>query len=348
MSENESQQVDASTRKSRKAVTSLTLAIVGVCGMLCFGLLPSLGLSEITLLMLMPTTLLFAFAMWALAILSGRRARKEIRASSEELVGTGLASAGMGLGAGCIVLTVLLIASWWWFVLYPVHSSSCDFLDRRGHKLSRVLTSMRSLATAIEACRVDTGQYPAWGAGKDGPGGTWTYNYAVAARRGDSEPRRARRFELRRLGPLHWYKRLPPNPRQPDELPCCALNGTAPGQRFAALTTPNAYIASYPVDSFSPLPGATFVYWSVAPGTADPSGGIVGRDSPTTGIGWILVSPGLDRRYDILPDDWDVYDPSVAQPTERLLAGTNKEGRAFTYDPTNGTISDGDVWRVKQ
>jgi hypothetical protein len=87
-------------------------------------------------------------------------------------------------------------------------------------------------------------------------------------------------------------------------------------------------------------------------------------------IGWICVSPGPDHDYDIA-GEWNVYDPSAAQlfkqvPERRdkqgrvrwpehtspvgpqqLVVGTNKKGSAFTYDPTNGVVSDGDIWRIK-
>jgi len=56
--------------------------------------------------------------------------------------------------------------------------------------------------------------------------------------------------------------------------------------------------------------------------------------------GWILISPGPDRDYDIDPVKY--YDSSIAQPSFELLC------IAGTYDPTNGTVSSGDVFRVKQ
>lgn len=99
---------------------------------------------------------------------------------------------------------------------------------------------------------------------------------------------------------------------------------------------------------FGALRGAMVVYWSTFQGTRDAAGRIVSKDSPRGGVGWIPVSPGPDRRCDVLPDDWDVSNPGVGQLAERLLAGTDNQGRAFAYDPTNGTISDGDIRRVKQ
>lgn len=56
--------------------------------------------------------------------------------------------------------------------------------------------------------------------------------------------------------------------------------------------------------------------------------------------GWILISTGPDGDYDIDPESG--YDPNIPQPSPHLMA------LAGTYDPTNGTESDGDLWRVKQ
>jgi hypothetical protein len=56
--------------------------------------------------------------------------------------------------------------------------------------------------------------------------------------------------------------------------------------------------------------------------------------------GWIVISLGPDGDYDIDPEKY--YNSEVAQPSFELLC------LAGTYDPTNGTFSNGDVYRVKQ
>jgi hypothetical protein len=61
----------------------------------------------------------------------------------------------------------------------------------------------------------------------------------------------------------------------------------------------------------------------------------------TDGKGWILFSPGPDLDFD-LTDPASVYDSETTQPSPLLIGG------AWTYDPTNGVGSSGDVWRVKQ
>lgn len=151
--------------------------------------------------------------------------------------------------------------------------------------VSRVRSDMRSLATAIEAYHVDLNAYPASATGEHSVNG---------ARFGHPDFQSVPSFRIAR-----------------DR------------ESFQTITTPMAYITTYPADYFALIKGATFGYCSVA---------INGR------AGWILISPGPDRDYDI--DPARDYDPSVEQPSPRLLA--------LAYDPTNGIVSNGDVWRVKQ
>jgi type II secretory pathway pseudopilin PulG len=86
------------------------------------------------------------------------------------------------------------------------------------------------------------------------------------------------------------------------------------------LTTPTAYLSEKILDPFSPQP-LPFVYF-------------------TDGKGWIIISRGPDKDYDFDPKQ--VYDGFLPQPSFPLQTSS------FTYDPTNGTISNGDIWRVKQ
>ena len=55
-----------------------------------------------------------------------------------------------------------------------------------------------------------------------------------------------------------------------------------------------------------------------------------------------FANPHPDRDYDItfegLEED---YDPTIAQPSLLFIV-------KYSYDPTNGTISDGDIYRTKQ
>ncbi|MBX7244893.1 MAG: hypothetical protein K1X53_05305 [Candidatus Sumerlaeaceae bacterium] len=54
--------------------------------------------------------------------------------------------------------------------------------------------------------------------------------------------------------------------------------------------------------------------------------------------GWIVFSPGPDGFYDIVPNR--DYVSSNSQSLDTLLSKS--------FDPTNGTVSGGDIWRVRQ
>jgi hypothetical protein len=87
------------------------------------------------------------------------------------------------------------------------------------------------------------------------------------------------------------------------------------------LTTPVEYITGYLPDPFAPEKGVTFAYYSIR-------------------SGWIMWSPGPDRKYDMnIGSVKKYYDLAIAQPSIDLIS-------RFSYDPTNGTFSEGDIFRV--
>jgi len=185
--------------------------------------------------------------------------------------------------------------------------------------VSRVRTDMRALAVAIEAYYVDNDTYPAFAVGAKSVNGALGKSYPASA---------LPSFRL-------------PEALAPDE--AAILRRTV---RFATLTTPIGYLPSYPLDPFTSGGKAVFVYWTVIPGSPDTQA-LYGKNSKVGGVGWMLVSPGPDGDYE-MAGEWDAYDPTRPQPSQRLLSGTNKKGHAFTYDPTNGILSHGDIcWRVR-
>ncbi len=86
------------------------------------------------------------------------------------------------------------------------------------------------------------------------------------------------------------------------------------------ITTPVAYITSLFPDPYANDRGLPFAYY-------------------TDGFGWTVFSTGPDLDYD-LNKPHEVYDGKIFQPSETLYS--------LTYDPSNGTESSGDIWRVKQ
>lgn len=93
-----------------------------------------------------------------------------------------------------------------------------------------------------------------------------------------------------------------------------------PGSAFS-LTSPIAYVTSYFPDVFNSdreNPGP-FSYFS-------------------DGRGWILTSPGPDAVFDFNPIE--VYKSDLGMGNPHLIQ--------YSYDPTNGTVSHGDIWRIRQ
>ncbi len=194
-------------------------------------------------------------------------------------------------------------------------------------QVSLTRTHFRSVATAIEAFYVDHNVYPPFATGAQSVNGD--------------------------LGQDHPAFPLPTFCR-PD-----------PSGRLKTLLGPSdyVYIKELPRDPFSEGGKATFMYWCVVPGQPHPSGRIVLKPREGYRYGWILISAGPDGDYDFA-GEWDLYDPPVerysrdrryeqqnrilhTQMLTRLHTGRNRRGSALTYDPTNGLVSDGDIWRVK-
>ena len=196
-------------------------------------------------------------------------------------------------------------------------------------KVARVRTGMRALAIALERYERDNHDYPPWGIGATSSNGMPTLNYQII-----TSFRHERGITDMDTSSV-WYKKS----FHPLDLPCFAMCRPDRSQTIGTLTTPVAYINEWPRDPFAAVKGVTFVYWAVVSGQPDPSGKIVEARTGKQVSGWILVSPGPDLDYDIA-GHWNAYDPSTRQPSPALLA--------LTYDPTNGAVSDGDIWRVKQ
>lgn len=101
--------------------------------------------------------------------------------------------------------------------------------------------------------------------------------------------------------------------------------GGSPG--MMSLTTPIQYMTRMVGDPYAPAEGATYAFYSTPGGDLQSSG-------------WILWSPGPDARYDLNAlNIREAYDPR--SPASEMLIN-------LTYDPTNGTMSPGDIWRSKQ
>ena len=192
-------------------------------------------------------------------------------------------------------------------------------------KVSRVKTDHRSIATALESYYIDNNQYPAWAStittDPVSPcNRTISVNYGLRdAAADDSSFRVLRSFATADDPGVNPYMMM-------------------------TITTPIAYMTSIPVDPFADAKGCSSGYFS------DPSF-----------TGWILYSPGpdTDNGYTdgttvvgspLNESCYAVYMPQLTMPSPQIIGGSasDTEDRSFTYDPSNGTVSSGDVYRVKQ
>lgn len=79
----------------------------------------------------------------------------------------------------------------------------------------------------------------------------------------------------------------------------------------------------------------------------------------TDGKDYIIVSMGPDMDFDLMLDEGDldassrndvieqVFDARIPQPSVTLLTSAGPRG-AYTYDPTNGYFSSGDIWQLSR
>jgi prepilin-type N-terminal cleavage/methylation domain-containing protein len=202
-----------------------------------------------------------------------------------------------------------------------------NFLEAQTRsKVARVRSDQRSLATAIETYYVDNNEYPAM-----------THNGANTA---DSS----------------FYRTAPTGDNSVGRT-FRVRNAT----QLLTLTTPVAYVTSNFPDPFADTRGIGFRYFtdargwilgSFGPDVDEAAGGDGTWNGGTLAVEETAGNPYPTNRTGTGCVVETLYDAKVAQPSNLLntfapATVTNGAG-AFTYDPTNGTISEGDVWRVKQ
>ncbi len=187
-------------------------------------------------------------------------------------------------------------------------------------KVSRVKSDQRSLATALEAYYVDNNLYPAAARG--------TSTAVIGGTGPNANVQQSPTAEGNVNGKI-----LPVNAALVANYSFAAQQAT--GAKMGTLTTPIAYITSLFPDPFMDTKAATSFYFA-------------------NSSGWILWSPGPDTDQNTGGDLGlnqsveTVYDIRISQPSVVLLTGGPGTAGSYSYDPTNGTVSPGDVYRVKQ
>lgn len=177
-------------------------------------------------------------------------------------------------------------------------------------KVSRVKADQRSLATGLEAYYVDNNDFPEYDIGASAANG-FAGAIPPVGPAGTSGAGKILTFRVKAGN---------------DDL-------------FHTITTPQAYLTSYFADPFADTKGCIFAYYK------DTNGWIVASFGPNTDENDTTAGDiGFDDPYGVST----VYTSIEAQPSTLLLTGNGGSGYACTYDPTNGTVTPGDVYRVKQ
>ncbi len=204
-----------------------------------------------------------------------------------------------------------------------------NFLEAQTRsRVSRAQSDMRSLATGIESYFIDYNQYPAATAQADLTH-DWDQLQDVS---GDAS----------RFGSTFARKDL--------------QSAANPGAN--SMTTPVSFITSIFPDPFASPRGLSFRYWTDGRGWILGSYGPNGNANQGGNLRWdqIQMTNGYARITAARIDGGieTVYNSAVSQPSILLLTGASQGGAdggpggSFTYDPTNGTTSPGDLWRVRQ
>jgi prepilin-type N-terminal cleavage/methylation domain-containing protein len=194
-----------------------------------------------------------------------------------------------------------------------------NFLEAQTRaKVARIQSDQRTYATALETYYIDNNSYPLFsrGAGTPTAGTGKNYNEMIGSLM--SPP-------------------ISPNPY--NAISSFALSNTA--AHSIGLTSPVSYINTYVPDAFASMKQATFSYASGPAGYLVWSPGPDGNDTndATTGQTDLGGAGGNNAEF--------LLAQGSSLPSQTLLTKGKNGATAYTYDPTNGTASQGDVYRTK-
>ena len=207
-----------------------------------------------------------------------------------------------------------------------------NFLEAQTRaKVTQVKSDLRTIAIGLESYRLDHTSYPE---GTDNPD---KYPQAIAGHLGSLAPGY---YSFRTRGTA----------------------GERVGIEFHGLTTPIAYLTSIPSDPFAQSDTPfTYCYrnakvtndgWiltSVGPDTDLLAPGGVGSATTTNPLSTANDAKSPARLGDI--NEREVIHFIEGDPTQPGIDASRSALRTYledlTYDPTNGSISDGDLWRMR-
>jgi prepilin-type N-terminal cleavage/methylation domain-containing protein len=197
-----------------------------------------------------------------------------------------------------------------------------NFLEAQTRsKVARVQADIRTLATGLETYYIDNNLYPAQDSSVDGDG-FGVNNLPLDQLANDAPLRYIPTFRVKEDGE--------------DVL--------------RTMTTPIAYLSSLPRDPFADTKSAIFAYstnrfeprmgwivWSYGP-DGDENAKQSDAGGETDCGGDVVIAAGDNTNPPYVVES--TYDPRQVTPSDWLIA--------VTYDPSNGTSSNGDVYRLKQ
>ena len=182
-----------------------------------------------------------------------------------------------------------------------------NFLEAQTRsKVSRAKADMRSMATAVEAYSVDYNRAPV--------AAQWVARY--------------NRFNARVLGltsPVAYITNVPVDIFREKEIGFPITPGELPVYEYTDVATavdlsPDPY-PSFPSYNLFVNPNVVDLYYTGRRGA---------------GVTWWLLTVGPDRK-----SDYQVYNSNPITELAAPILGNQR-----TYDPSNGTLSDGDIVRV--
>jgi len=208
-----------------------------------------------------------------------------------------------------------------------------NFLEAQTRaKVSRVKNDLRSVATALESYFVD-------------------YNMYIPSATSFSG-----------TDPLDTVSASLTDEVAADRLTFATYQENNDDQRCFSMTTPISFMSSVPSDPFADTKGSAFGYWNAKDmGWIMWSYGPNGDETTRGEIESFLFADQVDAYswYPAMSNGGSIqnslYNPYLSNPTETLVTGATPDNidadlqvdSTFTYDPTNGTTSPGDVWRIK-
>jgi len=204
-----------------------------------------------------------------------------------------------------------------------------NFLEAQTRaKVSRVTADMRSYATGLETYFIDHNSYPVYFATGMRTGAGFAYAAAVP--------------EVQKNYNQAAKEAAGITPVTPESaIPTFAVSSSG---KAIGLTTPVSYMNTYTSDAFNTNKQVTFNYVQGTAGFLIWSVGADGVDQLEEGHdgSQVIVNGGQS-----LPSPYLLTGPAGNAPKPTSPSGAPTGGKSFTYDPTNGTASDGDVIRTK-